>query len=97
VHAPHALKWKVNQAPEPEEVCWDSLYIPSWQRAVRRILVDSLTFLMIIFYMIPIAFVASLTTLENLEKLLPFIRSVLKIPVLREAVQVHISLYVCIL
>lgn len=90
VHAPHALKWKVNQAPEPEEVCWDSLYIPSWQRAVRRILVDSLTFLMVIFYMIPIAFVASLTTLENLEKLLPFIRSVLKIPVLREAVQAYL-------
>ncbi|KAG0616625.1 hypothetical protein M758_5G129300 [Ceratodon purpureus] len=90
VHAPHALKWKVNQAPEPEEVCWNSLYIPAWSRAIRRIIVNTLTVLLIVFYMIPIAFVAGLTTLENLEKLLPFIKSLLKIPVLAEAIQAYL-------
>jgi hypothetical protein len=90
VHAPHALRWKVSQAPEPEEVNWNALHIPSWNRATRRTLVNILTFFLVIFYMIPIAFVASLTTLENLEKLLPFVHSVQNIPVLREAISAYL-------
>lgn len=88
VHAPHALRWRVTQAPEPEEVVWNNLHIPAWQRAIRRFLVGVITFLLIVFYMIPIAFVASLTTLENLEKLLPFIKSIVRIGVVGSIIQV---------
>jgi len=80
----------VTQAPEPEEACWSSLYITTWNRAARRTLVNILTFFLVVFYMIPIAFVASLTTLENLEKLLPFVRSVQKIPVLSDVISAYL-------
>jgi len=88
VHAPHALRWRVTQAPEPEEMIWTNLHIPAWQRAIRRGLVAVVTFLLIVFYMIPIAFIASLTTLENLQKILPFIKSIVKIKVLGTVIQV---------
>lgn len=87
VHAPHALFWKVSQAPEPEEVVWNNLHIHAWNRAMRRIIVSVITFFLVIFYMIPIAFVAGLTTLENLEKLLPFTSNITKIPVVGAIVQ----------
>lgn len=90
VHAPHALRWRVSQAPEPEEVVWKNLHIPAWQRAIRRGVVAVLTFLLIVFYMIPISFVASLTTLENLEELLPFIRSITRISVLGNIIQAYL-------
>lgn len=100
VHAPHALRWRVSQAPEPEEVVWKNLHIPAWQRAIRRGVVAVLTFLLIVFYMIPISFVASLTTLENLEELLPFIRSITRISVLGNIIQVSAAfenrMYLCI-
>ncbi|KAG0617408.1 hypothetical protein M758_5G188100 [Ceratodon purpureus] len=90
LHAPHALRWRVTQAPEPEEIVWHNLHIPAWQRAVRRFIVGVLTFFLIVFYMIPIAFVASLTTLENLAKILPFIRSITKIGVLGNIIQAYL-------
>lgn len=57
---------------------------------MRRIIVSVITFFLVIFYMIPIAFVAGLTTLENLEKLLPFTSNITKIPVVGAIVQVII-------
>ncbi|KAG0568042.1 hypothetical protein KC19_7G181800 [Ceratodon purpureus] len=78
LHAPHALRWIVTQAPEPEEVVWHNLHITAWQCAVWWFIVGVLTLFLILFYMIPIAFVASLTTLENLAKILPFIRSIIR-------------------
>lgn len=90
VHAPHALRWRVTQAPEPEEVVWHNLHIPAWQRAVRRFIVGVVTFFLVVFYMIPIAFVASLTTLENLQDLLPFVEAIFKIAVLRNIVQAYL-------
>ena len=88
VHSPHALRWRVTQAPEPEEVVWHNLHIPASSRAVRRLLAGVITFLLVVFYMVPIAFVASLTTLENLEKLLPFIRSFFNITVVGTIIEV---------
>jgi hypothetical protein len=90
LHAPHAMRWIVTQAPEPEEVVWHNLHIPAWQRAVRRFLVGVVTFVLIVFYMIPIAFVASLTTLENLQDILPFIGSILSIGVVGSIIQAYL-------
>ena len=67
---------------------WHNLHIPAWQRAVRRFIVGVITFVLVVFYMIPIAFVASLTTLENLQDVLPFIGAIFKIGVLRNIIQV---------
>jgi hypothetical protein len=88
LHSPNALRWRVTPAPEPEEIVWNNLYIPAWQRALRRFIVGVLTFFLVVFYMVPIAFVASVTTLENLEKLLPFVKDIFKIGAVGAIVQV---------
>lgn len=88
VHAPHALDWQVAPAPEPRECIWSNMYIGSGQRAIRQTIVYIVTFLTIVFYMIPIAFIATITTLDNLEKLVPFIKSIVKIAPLNTVLQV---------
>lgn len=90
VHAPHALRWRVTQAPEPEEVVWNNLYIPAWQRALRRGIVGFITFLLVVFYMIPIAFISTLTTLENLRELIPFIDAIISIKVIGTIIQAYL-------
>lgn len=90
VHAPYALQWQVEPAPEPRECIWSNLHLPAWQRSIRRPVVYVITFLTIVFYMIPIAAISALTTLENLEKLVPFIRSIVKIKVLNAILQAYL-------
>jgi len=97
VHAPYALQWQVEPAPEPRECIWSNLYLPAWQRSIRRPIVYVVTFLTIIFYMIPIAFVSALTTLENLEKLVPFIKSITDIKVLNAILQVSKADHSCMM
>lgn len=89
VHAPHALQWQVFPGPEPRECVWSNMHIPVWQRSIREALIYVLTFFIIVFYMIPIAFVASFTTLSNLEKVLPFIKPIIKIGVINTFIGVR--------
>jgi len=90
VHAPHALDWQVIPAPEPRECIWSNMYIGSGQRAIRQTVVYILTFLTVVFYMIPIAFIATITTLDNLEKLVPFIKAITKIAPLNTVLQAYL-------
>lgn len=90
VHAPYSLQWQVIPAPEPRECVWRNMRIPAWQRSIRETIVYILTFLLIIFYMLPIAFIASVTTLDNLVKLVPFIKAIVKIKPVNSILQVHI-------
>jgi hypothetical protein len=43
-----------------------------------------------LFYMIPIAFISTLTTLDNLVKLVPFIKAIVKITVLNTVLQAYL-------
>ena len=88
VHAAYALQWQVEPAPEPRECIWSNMHLPAWQRSIRRPLDYVVTFLAIVFYMIPIAAISALTTLENLEKLVPFIKAITRIKVLNTVLQV---------
>jgi hypothetical protein len=93
VHSPDALKWQVYAAPEPREVIWSNLAKPVSQRALRKAIVYVVVFLIILFFMIPILFISALTTLNNLETLVPFIKAILKIKPLTAVIQV--SFYSC--
>lgn len=88
VHAPYALEWQVEPAPEPRECIWNNMYVPAWQRSIRKPTVYVITFLTIVFYMIPIIAISAITTLENLEKILPFIKSITRISALNTVLQV---------
>lgn len=87
VHAPYALEWQVEPAPEPRECIWNNMYVPAWQRSIRKPTVYVITFLTIVFYMIPIIAISAITTLENLEKILPFIKSITRISALNTVLQ----------
>lgn len=90
VHAPYALQWQVEPAPEPRECIWKNMHLPATQRSIRRPVVYVITFFTIVFYMIPIAFISALTTLENLEKLVPFIKVITDISALNTILQVSL-------
>lgn len=70
--------WLTEWAPEPRDVYWDNLAIPYVKLTIRRSLVALGLFLLIFFYMIPIAFVQSLANIEGIGKVLPFMKKLMK-------------------
>ncbi|KAK1352149.1 hypothetical protein POM88_053653 [Heracleum sosnowskyi] len=57
---------------------------------ISQYIVHSIVFLTIAFYMIPIGLVSAFTTLENLKKLLPFIKPWVKKKALRTVLEAYL-------
>eukprot|EP00698_Gefionella_okellyi_P025129 TRINITY_DN9080_c0_g1_i2.p1 TRINITY_DN9080_c0_g1~~TRINITY_DN9080_c0_g1_i2.p1 ORF type:complete len:779 (-),score=171.42 TRINITY_DN9080_c0_g1_i2:57-2294(-) len=75
--------WNTHGAPQPKDVYWNNIYLPSPHRTVRTVLVWIATVALVLLYIIPLTFVSSLTTLDNLMVILPFLRPVVEgVPVL---------------
>ncbi|OIW15554.1 hypothetical protein TanjilG_01077 [Lupinus angustifolius] len=72
------MLWVTDLAPEPQDVYWSNICIPYRQLWIRKIatLVASIVFMIV--FLIPVTFVQSLTQLDNLHKLLPFMTGMLK-------------------
>ena len=75
LHALDGNLWLTSPAEEPEAMVWSNLSLKKGQRYTASKLVTVVLILLIFFWMIPVFFVASLTTLSNLEKWLPFVKS----------------------
>lgn len=90
VHAAYALEWQVEPAAEPRECIWRNMHLSAWQRSIRKPVVYVVTFFVVIFYMIPIAAISAITTLENLETVLPFIKSITRIKALNAILQAYL-------
>eukprot|EP00271_Cylindrocystis_brebissonii_P008390 TRINITY_DN22607_c0_g1_i1.p1 TRINITY_DN22607_c0_g1~~TRINITY_DN22607_c0_g1_i1.p1 ORF type:complete len:739 (-),score=125.16 TRINITY_DN22607_c0_g1_i1:392-2608(-) len=86
----HVDKWVLQAAPEPEDIVWENLAVPILQRQTRTIVVAALVVGLIFFYMIPITFIAGLTTLENLEKTLPFLTDILNNPTIATILEAYL-------
>jgi RNA recognition motif-containing protein len=67
----------ISKAPMPESILWDNLNVEFYQRWLRSCVVNVLTFLLIFFWMIPIGFAVTVSNLNNLIKLLPFLKPIL--------------------
>lgn len=65
--------WLTEWAPEPRDVYWENLAIPYVELAVKRLMMGVAMFFLTFFFMIPIAFVQSLASIESIEKVLPFL------------------------
>lgn len=63
--------WLTESAPEPRDVYWSNLSIPYVQLGFRKLAVGGIVFLLVFFYMIPIAAVQSLANLEGLRRSIP--------------------------
>ncbi|KAL2550941.1 CSC1-like protein [Forsythia ovata] len=70
--------WLTNWAPEPQDVYWKNLYIPFVSLSIRKLVISLLVFDLVFFYMIPIAFVQSLANLKGLERVDPFLKSLIE-------------------
>lgn len=76
LHAQMVDTWTVTEAPEPRQLIWENLTKKFYGRQIMKYAVYSIVFLTIVFYMIPIAAISALTTLENLRKYLPFLKTI---------------------
>lgn len=76
LHARMVDTWTVTGAPEPRQLIWKNLPIKFFQREAREKVVYIIVALTIVFFMVPITFISAFTTLENLRKFLPFLKSI---------------------
>lgn len=70
--------WLTEWAPEPRDVYWDNLAIPYVSLAIRKLVVGMAFFFLTFFFMIPIAFVQSLANIEGIEKVFPFLKTIIE-------------------
>jgi hypothetical protein len=84
----------VEPAPAPETVAWKALHVTHLSRFIRCVIVNILTFLLIFFWMIPVAFASSLANLTTLSTILPFLVPILSVS---SVVKVCVSLHICVL
>uniref|UniRef100_A0A2N9FUE2 CSC1/OSCA1-like 7TM region domain-containing protein n=1 Tax=Fagus sylvatica TaxID=28930 RepID=A0A2N9FUE2_FAGSY len=90
LHAHIVDKWTVTDAPEPRQLIWSNLKIKFFQRQLRQYVVYVLVALTILFYMIPIGFISALTTLDNLKKLLPFLKPIVNIAAIKTVMEAYL-------
>ncbi|XP_075100693.1 hyperosmolality-gated Ca2+ permeable channel 1.7 isoform X3 [Nicotiana tabacum] len=79
--------WLTEWAPEPRDVYWDNLSIPYIQLAVRRLLMAVALFFLTFFFMIPIGFVQAFASIDGIKKVLPFLKSLIEMDVVKSFVQ----------
>lgn len=78
VHYPLPALCKTSLAPEPRDIIWSNVSIPSNERRVRQLLVSAFTFALFVFYIPPLAFLASLLSSDTIKKYLPGLYSLIK-------------------
>lgn len=90
LHAQLVDTWTVSDAPESRELIWNNLNIKFFQRQIRQYVVYVIVALTIMFYMIPIGLISALTTLDNLKKILPFLKPVINITALKTVLEAYL-------
>ncbi|XP_009377479.2 CSC1-like protein ERD4 [Pyrus x bretschneideri] len=90
LHAQLVDTWTVTDAPEPRQLLWRNLKIKFFQRQVRQYVVYIIVALTVLFFMVPIAFISAFTTLDNLKKLLPFLKPILKQEAIRTVLEAYL-------
>ncbi|KAM0865806.1 hypothetical protein ACQ4PT_043034 [Festuca glaucescens] len=79
--------WLTEWAPEPRDVYWPNLAIPFVELSVRRLIMAVAVFFLTFFFMIPIAFVQSLANVDDLERVLPFLKPIIERNSLKSVIQ----------
>ncbi|KAI4298736.1 hypothetical protein L6164_032259 [Bauhinia variegata] len=79
--------WLTEWAPEPRDVYWPNLAIPYVDLTVRRLIIAVAFFFLAFFFMIPIAAVQSLASLEGIEKAAPWLKPVVETPFIKSFIQ----------
>ncbi|XP_027343759.1 calcium permeable stress-gated cation channel 1-like [Abrus precatorius] len=79
--------WLTEWAPEPRDVYWQNLPIPYVSLTVRRLIIAVAFFFLTFFFMIPIAFVQTLASLDGIQKAAPWLKPLVSIPFIKSFIQ----------
>jgi len=76
----HHKPWvcEVQPAPKPEQVEWKNVGTSNKSKQIGELLSLALTVILCLFWTIPVGFVASLSNVESLTELLPFLKPVVE-------------------
>uniref|UniRef100_A0A1J3JFR4 Protein OSCA1 n=1 Tax=Noccaea caerulescens TaxID=107243 RepID=A0A1J3JFR4_NOCCA len=80
-------EWLTEWAPEPRDVFWPNLAMPYVSLTLRRLAMNVAFFFLTFFFIIPIAFVQSLATIEGIEKVAPFLRVIIEDKFIKSVIQ----------
>ncbi|KAK0104996.1 hypothetical protein ONS95_004635 [Cadophora gregata] len=64
----------------PEEIVWDSMYFPWWQRIIRRFVIQGFVVAMVIFWAIPAAIVGMVSNIKDITEKLTFLAWINDLP-----------------
>ncbi|CAM8887727.1 unnamed protein product [Rhodiola kirilowii] len=90
LHARMVDEWTVMDAPEARQLIWKNFTVRFFARQIRKYLVYVLVAVTIMFYMIPIGVISAFTTLDNLVKILPFIKPIVDIKAIKTVLQAYL-------
>ncbi|XP_051118471.1 CSC1-like protein At4g02900 [Andrographis paniculata] len=79
--------WLTEWAPEPRDIYWNNLAVPYFELAVKKLLVAVSLFFLTFFFMIPIAIVQSVASIDGIEKVLPFLKPLIEAGKIKSIVQ----------
>ncbi|KAJ7969025.1 Early-responsive to dehydration stress protein (ERD4) [Quillaja saponaria] len=90
LHAQMVDTWTICEAAEPRQLIWSNLTIKFFKRQLRQYAVYVIVALMVLFYMIPIGIISAFTTLANLQKILPFIKPIVKMKAIKTVLEAYL-------
>ncbi|CAD6267229.1 unnamed protein product [Miscanthus lutarioriparius] len=79
-------EWQTELAPDPHDVYWPFFSTSFMERWIAKFVVFVASVLLILVFLLVVAFVQGLTYLEQLEQWLPFLRNILEIAVVSQLV-----------
>ncbi|XP_028755293.1 calcium permeable stress-gated cation channel 1 [Neltuma alba] len=79
--------WLTEWAPEPRDAYWPNLAIPYVSLTVRRLIIAVAFFFLTFFFMIPIAFVQSLASIEGIQKAAPWLKPLIDVKFIKSFIQ----------
>ena len=72
---PNPLHFQLQPAPAPGAVHWQNLRLRWWERRVRGVAATCVSGFIVLFFLVPVTAISSLTAMERLRRALPFIQA----------------------
>ncbi|XP_047047040.1 CSC1-like protein HYP1 [Lolium rigidum] len=79
-------EWQTEHAPDPHDVYWPNFSTTFMERWISKFIVFVASVLLIIVFLIVVAFIQGLTYMEQLEAWLPFLKNILEIAIISQLV-----------
>eukprot|EP00898_Chlorokybus_atmophyticus_P003092 jgi/Chlat1/3784/Chrsp259S03919 len=97
VHTSDGYAWRVQLAPEPRDVYWRRLRKREWELGLRRAVVGTAMFFIVVFFMVPVVFIAGFTNPETLKGQSQQWRNLLTLPVVGTVLRAIFATWVLLL